>query len=523
MENGRIAKSAFSMSVVTFLSRLFGLMREWLRGFLLGTTGSSDAFTLAFLFPNLMRRLVGEGALMAAFVPVISEYLVGEDKDELDDFVYSFFTLLFLILIGMVGIAVAGAPLLRYFLPAFTRVEGKIELTISLTRLMFPYVLFISLAALSQGILNAYRVFVPSATTPILLNVSIITIGLLFSERVKNPGYALGIGVIAGGILQFFFQWPFLIKKGIKYRPRFHFSNPGVRRVLLLMLPGAIGAGVYQINALISEFIAAFLEEGSVAALRFSHTLMELVLGIFIISITTVILPVLSEKSAKGDLEGMRQNLAFALRLTFLITLPATFGLMILRYPIVTMLFRYGRFTLSSVDMVSGALLYHAAGLVGIGGTRVVVQMFYSMKDTKTPMYVAGTVMLINIVLCYYLSRSLRLGGIALAGTISSFCNFFFLLFLLRGRVGPVVKREVLISFLKSLVAAGFMSGLLALMVKRLGEIMDKSRVHNAGITVFIIAAGLAIFFIVNVLLKNRDVVELKKTVMGRLKRRLKS
>lgn len=519
MENSGIARSAFSMSVVTFLSRVLGLMREWLRGFLLGTTGSSDAFSLAFLFPNLLRRLVGEGALMAAFVPVISEYLVGEDEEALDDFMYSFFTLFLIILLGIVAIALLGAPLLRYFLPEFTKIPGKIELTISLTRLMFPYILFISLAAFSQSILNAHKVFIPSATTPILLNISIIILGFLLSKRMRDPGYALGIGVITGGCLQFFFQWPFLIKRGVVYRLRFHFKNPGVSKVLMLMLPAAVGAGVYQINALISEFIAAFLEEGSIAALRFSNTLMELVLGVFIISIATVILPVLSEKSAKGDLEGMRQNLAFALRLTFLITLPATFGLMILRYPLVTMLFRYGRFTHSSVDMVSGALLFHAAGIVGIGGTRVVVQMFYSMKDTKTPVYVAGGIMVINVVLCYFLSKPLRLGGIALAGTISSFCNFLSLLFLLRLRVGPVISREVIISFLKSFTAACVMSAFLIYMLQSLGGIMKQSRVQNAAFTLMMIIIGLGVFFFINILLKNRDVVEFKKIVMRKLKR----
>jgi putative peptidoglycan lipid II flippase len=360
MEKDQIVQSAFGMSVVTFVSRILGLMREWLRGYLLGTSGSSDAFALAFLFPNLLRRLVGEGALMAAFVPVISDYLEQQNREKLEDFVYSFFTLLFLILICIVVVALTFAPLLRFFLPEFTKIEGKIELTVALTRLMFPYILFISLAALSQAILNAHKIFIPSATTPVLLNISIISLGFVLGNRLTDPAYALGMGVILGGIIQFFFQWPFLRRRGISYRFRGHFRNEGVRQVLRLMVPGAIGAGVYQINALVSQFIAAFLEEGSVAALRFSLTLVELVLGIFVISLSTVILPVLSEKASRGDLEGMKENLRFALRLVFLITLPATFGLIILRYQIITMLFRYGRFTAQSVDMVAHALLFRS-------------------------------------------------------------------------------------------------------------------------------------------------------------------
>jgi len=249
MENRRIVRSALSISSVTFVSRVFGLVREWLRGYLLGTSGSSDAFALAFMFPNLMRRLVGEGALMAAFIPVISEYIENRDKRELDDFLYSFFSILLIILIVITAAVLLAAPLLRFFLPQFTKVEGKIELTVLLTRVMFPYMLFISLAALSQGILNAYKVFIPSAVTPILLNISIISFGLLAGNSFSDPAIALGVGVITGGVIQFFFQWPFLAKRGFSYRLHFNFHSQGVKRVFMLMVPGAIGAGVYQINA----------------------------------------------------------------------------------------------------------------------------------------------------------------------------------------------------------------------------------------------------------------------------------
>jgi putative peptidoglycan lipid II flippase len=521
MEERHIVKSAAGMSLMTFVSRVFGLMREWLRGYLLGTTGSSDAFALAFLFPNLLRRLVGEGALMAAFVPIISDYREHYSREELEDFTYSFFTLLLFILLGIVVIALLSAGVLRFFLPEFSKVEGKIELTIKLTRLMFPYILFISLAALSQAILNAHKVFMPSAATPILLNISIISFGLLASEIFSDPAYALGVGVLVGGIVQFFFQWPFLARYGIRFRFRFHFQGRGVKQVLRLMVPGAIGAGVYQINALVSQFIAAFLEEGSVAALRFSLTLIELVLGIFVISLTTVILPVLSEKSSKGDMDGMKESLRYALRLVFIITLPALFGLIILRYPLITMLFRYGRFTEESVDMVARALLYHAIGLVGIGGTRVVVQMFYSMKDTKTPVYVAMGVMVVNIALCLVLSGPLRLGGIALAGSASAYCNFFALLYLLERRIGRVVDRSVISCFLKSLIASLCMGGVLWFGLQRFQQFMALSRVYNALVTISLIVVGLFVFLLISILLRNRDVVDLMRAFRGRLGRRL--
>ena len=172
-----------------------------------------------------------------------------------------------------IAIVIIAAPVLRYFLPKYTEISGKIELTILLTRLMFPYILFISLAALTQAILNTNKIFVPSALTPILLNICIIIVGLLFGMRVSDPSVALGIGVLIGGGCQLIFQIPFLKRQGITYKLSFRFKDPGVRRVFFLMIPAAIGGGVYQINALVAQFIAATLEEGSVAALRFSHTL----------------------------------------------------------------------------------------------------------------------------------------------------------------------------------------------------------------------------------------------------------
>jgi len=513
MDNKKIAKSAFSMGIFTLISRIFGLLREWLRGYLLGTSGSSDAFAIAFMFPNLLRRLVGEGAMTAAFIPVFTDYRDG-DRDELESFVDSFFTAILIILIFIVVLAFVLAPILRLFLPEFAKIPKKIELTIFLTRLMFPYILFISLAALNQAILNSYRIFIPSASTPILLNISIITIGLLFGSKLRDPGIALGIGVLIGGIIQFSFQLPFLLKKDITYSLSFDFKNAGMKKVFQLMVPGAIGAGVYQINALVSQIIAASLEEGSVAALRFSNTLVEVVLGVFVISISTVILPALSEKSSKSDIDGMKKNLSFGLRLVFLITLPSTFGLLVLRYPIIRMLFKYGKFTEESTQMVAYALLFHSIGLVGIGGMRVVVQGFFSMKDTKTPVYIAVVAMAINLLLCYLLSKPLRLGGIAFASTISAYSNFLLLVYILKKKIGRIIDKETVSSFLKSAASSIIMAVVLYILLRNLSSIMMKSRLENVLITLLLIVIAIIIFFLINILLKNGDVLELKNLIL---------
>jgi putative peptidoglycan lipid II flippase len=524
MDEKRIVKSALNMSAVTFVSRVFGLVRDQIIGYLIGTSGSSDAFTLAFRFPNLLRRLVGEGAMLASFVPVFSGYVEKGDKRNLDDFVHSFFTLLFVALVAIVVLGFLLSPLLRWFLPAFARIPGKLELTIALTRLMFPYVLFISLSALTQSILNTYKVFVPSAATPILLNLSIIGTGVLLGFRLQDPALALGAGVLLGGVLQFFFPLPFMAKKDVRFRFVFHIANPGVRRVFLLMLPAMVGAGVYQINVFVSDFIAALLEGGSVAALRFSNTLVEVVLGIFIISISTVILPALSSRASKGDLEGMKSSLSFALRLVFLVTIPAALGLFVLRTPIIRMLFRYGAFNEQSTAMVSYALAFQALGLCGVGGARVTVQMFFSMKDTKTPVYVAAAAMAVNLGLCFLLAFPLgsvfriRLGGIALAGSTAAYVNFLLLLFILERRVGRVLDRAFFISAAKAACAAALMALPLWYAVRTFGDRMAPSRLVSAGFTLALLLGGVALYFIFNLLLGNGDIVHLKDIFLNRLK-----
>ncbi|MFW6180432.1 MAG: murein biosynthesis integral membrane protein MurJ [Spirochaetota bacterium] len=517
MENRQIVRSAFSMGMVTLASRVFGLLREWVRGYLLGTTHSSDAFTLAFMFPNLMRRLVGEGALMAAFVPVMAEFKERESREALDRFVHSFITVLLIALVVMVAAVMAGAPLLKHLLPRYQEVPGKIELTVMLTRLMFPYLLFISLAALSQGILNAYRVFVPSAATPILLNICIVSFGLLAGGVTDDPATALGFGVLAGGVVQFFFQMPFLRRLGISYRFRLRPRNRGVVRVFRLMVPGAVGAGVHQLNILAAQFITASLGEGSVAALRFSVTMVELVLGIFVISLTTVILPVLSGKSARGDLEGMKESLRFALRLVLIITFPATVGLLLLRFPLIRMLFRYGRFTEESVGMVSGALLYHSLGLAGIGASRVMVQMFYSLKDTRTPVYLAAMVMAANVALCFALRGPLGLGGIALAGSATAFMNYLLLAWFLRRKVGGFLDRATGISALKSLGASLAMLAALYALRETAAEFLARGRLYNTLGTLGLILAGVLLFTAASLVLKNRDILALRDALARRL------
>jgi putative peptidoglycan lipid II flippase len=527
MDNEKIVKSAANMSLVTFVSRVFGLFRDQVIGYLMGTSSSADAFRLAFRFPNLLRRLVAEGAMLASFVPVFSDYVERENREKLDDFVQSFFTLLFAALLAIVALGFLLSPLLRWFLPEFAKVQGKLELTVFLIRLMFPYILFISLSALTQAILNTYKVFAPSAATPIFLNISIIGLGLLLGFRLKDPAVAVGMGVLLGGVLQFVYPLPFMKRKGVRYRFVFHITNPGVKRVFLLMLPATIGAGVYQINVFVSDIIAANLKvEGSVAALGYSNTLVELVLGIFIISISTVILPTLSRKRSKGDLAGMKTSLAFALRLVFLVTIPATVGLFVLRYPIIRMiyqLFRHGKFTEQSTNMVACALAFQVLGLCGVGGARVSVQMFFSMKNTKTPVYIAAVTMAVNLGLCYALSYPLghrfrfSLGGVALAGSVASYVNFLLLLGILERRVGRIVNRALVVSVAKGTLASALMAAPLWYGVRLFGDRMAGSGLANAGLTLALIFAGVLLFILFSVLLRNRDLLDLKETIVKRI------
>jgi len=451
-----LLRSTLVTSGLTVLSRVVGLLREQVRGYYLGTGMESDAFGIAATIPNMLRRLFAEGAMTAAFVPVFTGLRADADPQRLQQFYRGFMTLFVVLMVGvtMLGILAAGPLVDVLFAGRFHEVPGKVELTIGLTRVMFPYLFLVSVAAIIQATLNSFHVFGPSAFSPVLLSGASIAGVVFFHDWFPNPAWALAVGFLAGGVLQLAFQIPFLRRQGITFRPTLSgVRDPAVWQVGRILLPGVFSAGIYQINVTISQVIAAHLDPGSVASLQYSLRLQELVLGVFAVSVATVLLPTLSEQVHRQQWSEVKETFGFSVNLLAFVTFPATVGLILLGTPIVRVLFQYGRFDDASTGMTVFALQFHAAGIFFVALQRNVVQVFYAMHDLRTPTWVAAIVMLVHGLLCLLLSGPLRQGGIALAGSLAAALNVLMLWWLLRVRIGRMGIRAILASLGRTSVA----------------------------------------------------------------------
>lgn len=406
-----IVKSSLQMSAMTMISRVFGLVRDQVQATFLGTTGFADAYVVALGIPNLLRRLFAEGAMAVSFVPIFTEVEGTRTKEETERFLSSFFTLLFIVMILVVVAGYFLAPFLVRLIylkgEATADKAEKVALAITLTRMMFPYIMFISLAAVVQGVLNVHKNFTVPAFTPVLLNISIIATVLVihnaFPALFPNITFAFALGVLFGGAIQLFFQVPFLFRTGYRLFPAFHFNDPAIFRIAKLFAPGIFGIAVYQVNVLLSWFFAQSLGKGRISALMFSSRINELTLGIFAVSVATVMLPTLSKEVTGNNRKQFLSSLSYSYRLLALVTIPATVGIFILNEEIVSLLFEFGKFDVFSVELTATALKFLCLAIFCIAAYRVTAQSFYSLKDTRTPVVVAFVGLVLNAVLCLVL------------------------------------------------------------------------------------------------------------------------
>jgi putative peptidoglycan lipid II flippase len=456
-----ILKSASIITLVTVVSRVLGYVRDQRITLLLGTTLSADAYVLAYRIPNLFRRLVAEGSMTASFIPVFTGYMREKTKEEVWDFANRLFWTLALVaaIITVLGMVFSPAVVQLFSGPNVARAEA-----VDLNRIIFPYLFFIALAALAMGILNCFHIFGLPAATPVLLNVSTIlfSIGAVW-HYFKDAATALAVGVLVGGVLQFLIQVPTLVQKGMRFNFGISFSHPAIQDVARLMIPRLFGIGIGQINLLIDTRFAtaARMPAGSLAALYVADRVMELVLGGYAIAVATAILPMMSHQAAAKDYESLKKTLSFSVRIVAFITIPAALGLMILREPIIRVLFQHGQFVAESTRLTARALLYYAIGLPALATVKLVVPAFYSTRDTKTPVIVAFISLIINIVLnILFLEvffKRVQNGGPALATALATFFDFFALLIIFRLRYGSMGTMEILRSFGKVSLCAGIM------------------------------------------------------------------
>jgi putative peptidoglycan lipid II flippase len=396
-----IVKALGTVSSLTFLSRLTGLARDIIIQAIFPVGAATDAFWTAFRIPNLFRRLVAEGSFSMAFVPVLAEYRAANDEAKLREFiaVVSASLLTVLLLLSALGCLIAG----YFWQQASDGPTGKDTLTAALTVLTFPYILFISLTALSGAILNSYKKFALAAATPIVLNLCLIVGALLLGPKLAIPIYALAWAVLAAGVVQFLIQLPALRAIGVLNWPRFDWQHKGMRKVLALMGPTILGSSAAQLNILVSTVLAYQMIDGSVSWLSLSDRLLEFPLGIFGVALGTVILPHLSERHAAGDQEHFRRSLDWALRLGLLISVPATAGLVLLAGPLISTLFLRGAFTPYDVEMASKSVMVLACGLPGFVLVKVLAPAFYAKQDPKTPVRIGLVCLSFSLVMNFVL------------------------------------------------------------------------------------------------------------------------
>ncbi len=505
-----LLRSTAAVSVPTLFSRILGYVRDMIQAYYMGTGRSADAFTIAYLIPNLLRRLTAEGAMTAAFVPVFSRMKRKESREEMWKFANVFFFDLTVIMAVVVVLGILFSPLLvKVIGMGFQDVQGKLDLTIILTRLMFPYIFLVSLSALAMAVLNSFHKFFVPALTPVLFNLAVITLAVCFAGRSQEPAFVFAAGVVAGGFFQLAFQIPFLWRQGMTFRFGLSFTHPAVKKVGRLMVPGVIGAGIYQINFALSRVIASLLPEGSVSSLYYSSRVQELTLGLFSVALSIALLPTFSDLAAARDFPRMKKTLNFSFRMVSFITFPALTGLVVLNKPIIQVLYQRGEFDAVSTAMTSNCLLYFALGLPFISGVKILAPAFFSLKDTRTPVIVASLVMVLYVFLSFLLMGPLQVGGIALALSISSVFNFLALYHLLEKRIGAVDKKKFLPSVLKSIAAAVVMGAGVLWGFGALGyqdaDVLGKIIRLAAGV-----GLGIVIYTVVSLVINRDDLRSLK-------------
>jgi len=494
-EEKRMARAAGVVGFWTTLSRVLGFVRDLVTALFLGAGMGADAFFVAFRIPNLLRRLFAEGALSAAFIPTFVETLQNDGRAEAEKLARVTFTFAS---IALALVAIAGimfSPWIVWIIaPGFSDIPEKFQVTVFLNKVMFPYIFFISLVALASGVLNSFGHFAAPAAAPVILNLCMIFSVVLFSRTYHvEPYHALAGAVVVAGVFQLVLQIPFLSANGIRIRPDFHFSNARLKRIGLLFLPAALGGAVYQINVMIGTILASLLPPGAVSYLYYADRVVELPLGMFAIAVGTAVLPSMSRLAANGDMAALRNSVSYSLRFIAFFTIPASVALIVLQVPIIASLFQRGRFTLLDTHQTAVALLWYTVGLWAFSGLKVVTQAFYSLKDTKTPVWVSVGAVAVNTVVGVLLMGPMKHGGLALATSVAAAFNFMVLFVILVKRLDGFPMTGFLISISKICAASLVMAAPL-LYLRTLGNWDLGLTVKNLGLLSVCISVGLAVF-----------------------------
>jgi putative peptidoglycan lipid II flippase len=481
---------------MTLLSRVTGLVRESLKAAMFGAGAQMDAFEAAFRLPNILRRMFAEGAFSQAFVPILAEYHRKRGTEATRKLIGGVGSLMAVVLLGVTIVGVLAAPWLVYLLAgAFARTPGKVELTAELLRIVFPYILFVSLVSLAGGVLNVYRRFAIPAFTPVLLNLSIIGAAIFLSRYCDPPILALAWGVLIGGIAQLVLQIAPLARLGMLPRPSFDWRDEGVRRVVIAMGPGLIGVSAAQISALLNTQLAALLGDGRISWITYADRLMEFPSALLGVALGTILLPSLAKHHSDDNPEQYSSLLDWGLRLAFLLALPAAVALWLLALPLITTLYQYGKFTVNDVWQTRSALLGYSVGLLALILVKILAPGFYARQNLKTPVKIAFFTVFVTQALALVLMWRLDQAGLTLATSLGACINAGLLYWFLRRRRIFVARPGWFIFLCRLVVALGVLGAILYALAGPADYWLHASLWAKVGRLAGVIAAGAAGYF----------------------------
>ena len=514
-EKRTLVKAAGLILAISIIGRLLGFVREQVIAAEFGTTMATDAYLMAFTIPNLIYVILG-GALATAFIPVFTSTNINQGPRESSKLASYIANLATLVMSAIAVLGILVAPwLVALIAPGFSP-EAQ-DLTVKLTRIMFPCVLLATLSMLQGGLLNSLQHFAaPAFTSAAFSGTVILSVFLLVPEM---GVYGLAVGTVLAMVAQVIIQIPAMFGRGLRYYPTISLQHPGVQKIGELVLPVMIGTGVNQIYVTIDRILASTLSEGSLAALNFANKLMFLPFNLFVVAVNTAVFPSFSALAAKGDYKELGNTMVFGLNLVGLFTIPAAVGLFVLSSPIVRVLFQRGAFDATSTQMTAFALQFFIFGLFAQGAYNVINRTYYSLQDTKTPVKISITVVIINLIFSLILIRFLQHGGLALANSLAANVNMVLAYWFLRSRLPDLPEKKLFLNLGKILLASLAMGAgvyfLDVFLAAHLNLAYLKAQiVHLSACMGF----GVAIYMILVILLRVEEAWDLFHRVITRLR-----
>ncbi len=533
-----LMRSAGVVSASIFLSRITGLVREIVMARLFGAGQVYDAFLLGFRIPNLTRDLFAEGALSSAFVPIFTRYLSTKGREEAAE-LSNLVATAQLVVVGLLCVLgmIFSPALVELLAPGFADVPGKFELAVKLTRIMFPFLLLVALAAQAMGILNACNQFGVPALSSTFFNIGSLGFGLalgfLVGPRIGlSPIEGMAYGVVVGGAWQLFWQAPSLVRAGFGFRPRFNLSHPGLRNILQLMGPAIVGNASVQVNVMVNTNFASSITDGAghvingpVSWLGYAFRFMQLPLGLFGVAIASATLPSVSRSAAMGDMNEFRHTLARSLGMIFLLTIPSSVGLAVLGDSMIAAVYQGGKFRAYDTHQTALALSCYSIGLAGYAAIKVLAPAFYALNDARTPMLVSLGSILINIAAASTMVKIAGLGhaGLALSTSTVALFSSIVLFEVIRRRIGGIQGRRLSASFVKITAASALMGAACMLSSRSIEHWMGVSRMVRVIDLAVSVPLGLIVFYATAKLFQLPEIESAKRALMAPLSRRLGS